>query len=311
MRRLPPLPAVRAFEAVARNGTFTAAASELGMTQAAISYQIKILEERVGEPLFFRRGRRAELTAGGARVAARLASAFDEIEMAFDELTGESETVLRIATTASIANNWLARNIGAFHAVHPDIEIELEVSSAVIDFAESRIDVAIRTGRGDWPALKAEHLATVFFTPMCSPALLEGRSLPLDAREAREMQRISPQDRWWPIWFRSAGVDDMNEPKRGGIRMDSQASEGQAAIAGHGLALMTPMLWSSELASGLLVRPFAQVADEGTAYWFVYAENQRRSRKVARFRDWVVPAFRAAADSFQMSQADHKPGCIA
>ncbi|MDF2383174.1 LysR family transcriptional regulator [Nostoc ellipsosporum NOK] len=297
MRRLPPLPAVRAFEAAARNGTFTAAAAELGMTQAAISYQIKILEERVGEPLFFRRGRRAELTAGGARVAARLATAFDEIEMAFDELTGESETVLRIATTASVANNWLARNIGSFQAAHPDIEIELEVGSAVIDLAEARIDVAIRTGRGDWPGLKAEHLATVFFTPMCSPALVAGRPLPLDAREARNMQRISPQDRWWPIWFRSAGVDDMGDSRRGGIRMDSQASEGQAAMAGHGLALMTPMLWSSELASGRLVRPFTHVAEEGTAYWLAYAENRRHARKVARFRDWVVPAFRATADS--------------
>ncbi|MBN8809836.1 MAG: hypothetical protein BGP17_18560 [Sphingomonas sp. 67-41] len=297
MRRLPPLPAVRAFEAVARNGTFTAAAAELGMTQAAISYQIRILEERVGEPLFFRRGRRAELTAGGARVAARLATAFDEIEMAFDELTGESETVLRIATTASVANNWLARNIGSFQAAHPDIEIELEVGSAVIDLAEARIDVAIRTGRGDWPGLKAEHLAMVSFTPMCSPALLEGRPLPLDVREARDMRRISPQDRWWPIWFRSAGVEDMDDARRGGIRMDSQASEGQAAMAGHGLALMTPMLWSSELASGRLVRPFTHVADEGTAYWLAYAENRRHARKVARFRDWVVPAFRATMDS--------------
>ncbi|WP_137861764.1 MULTISPECIES: LysR substrate-binding domain-containing protein [unclassified Sphingomonas] len=297
MRRLPPLPAVRAFEAVARKGTFTAAASELGMTQAAISYQIKILEERVGEPLFVRRGRRAELTVGGARVASRLATAFDEIEMAFDELTGESETVLRIATTASIASNWLARNIGSFQAAHPDIEIELEVSSTVIDLAEARIDVAIRTGRGDWPALKSEHLAAVVFTPMCSPALLEGRRLPLDAREARNMQRISPQDRWWPIWFRSAGVEIGGDLGRGGIRMDSQATEGQAAIAGHGIALMTPMLWSTEIASGRLICPFANMADEGTAYWLVYAENRRHTRKIARFRDWVVPAFRAMAAS--------------
>jgi len=295
MRRLPPLPAVRAFEAIARRGTFTAAAAELGMTQAAISYQIKILEERVGEPLFVRRGRRAELTAGGARVASRLAIAFDEIEMAFDELTGESETVLRIATTASFANNWLARNIGAFQAEHPDIEIELEVSGAVIDLAEARIDVAIRSGRGDWPGLKSEHLATVDFTPMCSPALVEGRHLPLDAGKALEMQRISPQDRWWPIWFRSAGVEIGDDLGRGGIRMDSQATEGQAALAGHGIALMTPMLWRPELASGRLICPFATIADEGTAYWFVHAENRRHTRKIARFRDWLVPAFRAMA----------------
>lgn len=295
MRRLPPLPAVRAFEAVARQGTFTAAAAELGMTQAAISYQIKVLEERVGEPLFVRRGRRAELTVGGARVASRLATAFDEIEMAFDELTGESETILRVATTASIANNWLARHIGAFQAAHPDIEIELEVSGAVVDFAEARIDVAIRTGRGDWPGLKTEHLAPVVFTPMCNPALLEGRRLPLDASDARKIQRISPQDRWWPIWFCSAGVEIMDDPRRGGIRMDSQASEGQAAIAGHGLALMTPMLWSAELASGQLVCPFTHVADEGTAYWLAYAESRRHTRKIARFRDWVVPAFHAMA----------------
>lgn len=265
------------------------------MTQAAISYQIKILEERVGEPLFVRRGRRAELTAGGARVASRLSGAFDEIERAFDELTGESETVLRVATTASFANNWLARNIGSFQAAHPDIEIELEVSGAVVDLTEARIDVAIRSGRGDWPGLKSEHLATVDFTPMCSPALIEGRDLPLDPREALEMRKISPQDRWWPIWFRSAGVEIGGDLARGGIRMDSQATEGQAAIAGHGIALMTPMLWRSELASGRLVCPFASIADEGTAYWFVYAENRRHTRKIGRFRDWLVPAFRAVA----------------
>jgi len=291
MRWLPPLAAVRAFEAAARHGTFTAAAVELGTTQAAVSYQIRILEERLGTPVFLRHGRRVVLTPAGSRAAARLHQAFDDIGSAFAELRGEVDALLRLSATNSFANSWLARHLGRFQAEHPQLEIRLDSADRLVDFAADDVDVAIRSGRGQWPGLTAERLFDLRFAPMCAPALVAGRTLPIDPGEALAMRRVNPRDRWWAVWLQANGVTPELGVGPAGIRMDSQITEGQAALGGQGLAMLTPDLWRRDLADGRLVQPFAGLATEGEAYWLVYAEGRRTVGKIARFRQWMLASF--------------------
>ncbi len=283
--------AVRAFEAVARHGTFTAAAVELGTTQAAVSYQIRVLEERLGIALFVRRGRRAMLTAAGARAAERLSLAFDAIDAAFDELRGEDGAVLRISTTSTFASGWLARHLGSFQAEEPWLDIRLSADNRIVDFAAGDVDVAIRSGRGDWAGLSTERLFDLDFTPMCSPSLIAGQDLPLDSRHALALRWINPQDRWWTVWLEANGLSADGAKRSGGIRMDSQIAEAQAALHGQGLAMLSPALWRLELAEGRLVAPFAGKATEGDAYWLAYSSNRRHARKIVRFTRWLTSTF--------------------
>ena len=148
MRRLPPLAAVRAFEAAARAENFTAAAAELGMTQAAVSYQVKSLEERLGAPLFVREKGRARLTPLGARLLPSLTGAFDAIEAAFASHRQEDESLLTVTTTHTFANTWLAWRVGAFQMEHPDLAVRMTTSNDIVDLRSGDADLAIRAGRG-------------------------------------------------------------------------------------------------------------------------------------------------------------------
>ncbi|MFL6744404.1 MAG: LysR family transcriptional regulator, partial [Sphingomicrobium sp.] len=172
MRRLPPLAAVRAFEAAARAENFTAAAAELGMTQAAVSYQVKSLEERLGAPLFVREKGRVKLTALGQRLLPSLSSAFDSIESAFASHREEDESLLTVTTTHTFANTWLAWVLGAFQMEHPDLAVRLSTGNEVVDLRSGDADIAIRAGRGDWEGLEKIKLFDVDFTPMAAPACI-------------------------------------------------------------------------------------------------------------------------------------------
>jgi len=170
MRRLPPLAAVRVFEAAARLENFTAAANELGMTQAAVSYQVKLLEERLGAALFVREKGRARLTGLGLRLLPQLTKAFDTIEGAFAELREEDEGLLTVATTFTFANTWLAWRLGAFQVEHPDLAVRLATSNKLVDLKAGEADVAIRAGAQPWEGLVAIELMKVDFSPMCAPS---------------------------------------------------------------------------------------------------------------------------------------------
>src|SRR5688500_3821208 len=148
MRRLPPLSAVRAFEAAARNENFTAAAAELGLTQAAVSYQVKALEDRLGAPLFVRERGRVRLSAPGQRLLPTLSQAFDAIEAAFASNSAEDEALLTITTTHTYANTWLAWRLGAFQMAHPDLAVRMSTDNALVDLRSGEADVAIRAGKG-------------------------------------------------------------------------------------------------------------------------------------------------------------------
>lgn len=288
MRRLPPLAAVRVFEAAARHENFTTAASELGMTQAAVSYQIRLLEERLGTPLFRRERRRVVLTDAGRRAAPRIAAAFDAIDGAFAELRAEDESMLTISTSQTFAGAWLAWHIGGFQLANPARAVKLHASDAVVDFARDEVDVAIRSGLGAWPGTTADLLLTIDFTPMCSPAFLARHGGTITARQLLDLPLISTDDPWWPWWLREAGVDAPDTPIRAGVRMDSQANQGHAAMAGQGIAMLTPFFWRNDMAEGRLVQLFPQLSSRGYGYWLVVPEHRRMVPKIRRFRDWLL-----------------------
>jgi LysR family transcriptional regulator, glycine cleavage system transcriptional activator len=286
MRKLPPLAAVRVFEAAARHGNFTRAAEELGMTQAAVSYQIKLLEERLGTPLFRREKRGVLLTEAGAQAAPQVSRGFDAIEQAFARLRAEEDGVLVISTSNTFADAWLAWRLGSFQMAHPDMAVRVETSDALADLQSGAVDCAIRAGLGDWPGIASEVLLPIDFTPMASPDFLARHGLELPADLLR-LPRLSPDDDWWTTWLGEAGVPLPGVPVRGGVRLDSQAHDGRAAIAGQGVAILTPFFWRAELAEGRLVRPFGLAATRGYAYWFVVSEARRNVPKIKRFREWL------------------------
>lgn len=148
MRKLPPLSAVRVFEAAARHENFTKAASELGMTQAAVSYQIRILEERLGAPLFARSKRRVTLTEAGRRAAPVISGAFDTLAEALSTIAADNESVLAVSTAPTFASAWLAPRLGTFQVRHSDLAVRLETSNRLVDFVAEDVDVAIRIGKG-------------------------------------------------------------------------------------------------------------------------------------------------------------------
>ena len=257
------------------------------MTQAAVSYQIKLLEERLGAPLFRREKRRVILSDAGRRAAPQITRAFDAIDSAFGAIRAEDEAVLTISTSNTFANTFLAWRLGGFQVSHPEMAVRLLTSDALADFVSDDVDVGIRAGLGPWEGLVAELLLQIDFTPMCSPGFLR-RHGPFTPADLLNVQQISPHDVWWPYWLREAGVDVPEGPPRPGVRLDSQAHEGNAAIAGQGMAMLTPFFWRNDLADGKLVQPFEQVSTRGFAYWLVYPESRRSVPKIKRFREWMV-----------------------
>ncbi len=302
MRRLPPLAGIRAFEAAARTENFTAAAAELGMTQAAVSYQVKSLEERLGAPLFVREKGRVRLTPLGARLLPPLSGAFDAIEGAFASHRQEDESLLSVTTTHTFANTWLAWRLGAFQMEHPDLAVRMTTSNEMVDLRSGDADVAIRTGRGSWEGSECHELFKSRFTPMASPeciAAVERRlGHKLEPSDVQHQQLISPADEWWQQWFADNGVvADEQASRRPGVRLDNQANEGHAAMAGQGFALLTPLLWKGDLAAGRLACAFPdRVSTRGWAYWLVYPTERRLVPKIKRFREWLLPQMRRALE---------------
>ena len=300
MRRLPPLAAVRAFEAAARAENFTAAAAELGMTQAAVSYQVKSLEERLGAPLFVREKGRVRLTPLGARLLPALSGAFDSIEAAFASHREEDDSLLTITTTHTFANTWLAWRLGAFQIAHPELAVRMTTSNELTDLRSGDADVAIRAGRGDWEGLEHYELFKSSFTPMASPECVAeieaGLGRKLEPFDLPRQHLINPSDDWWMQWFADNGVPtDDAVFRRPGVRLDSQADEGHAAMAGQGFALLTPLLWKGDVAAGRLCAPFPdRISTRGWAYWLVFPSERRTIPKVKRSREWLVAEMESA-----------------
>lgn len=286
--QLPPLQAIRAFEAAARHASFTKAADELGMTQAAVSYQIKVLEDRIGAALFLRRPRQVSLTETGQRLAPAVTDAFELIASAYALARSGAQGVLAISTVQTFASHWLAQHLGSFQLAHPSLAVRLDTSNRIVDFAREDIDIAIRSGGGTWPGVEVHKLFNADFTPVLSPKLAASIGGVRKPADLLRLPILDPGDIWWRDWFVAAGLPVEELAKRPGSSMGAQAYEANAAIAGQGVAIVTRALFNAELADGRLIQPFDLVGDDGHAYWLVYPQARRNVPKIRAFRDWIL-----------------------
>lgn len=285
---LPPLSAIRVFEAAARLLSFTKAAAELGMTQAAVSYQIKLLEQRLGAPLFLRRPRALVLTEAGQWLAPRTTEAFDALREAYSRFGEREEGSLVVNTMHTFAAQWLAPRLGTYQLAHPRTSVRLETTTRVVDFSREEVDIVIRSGKGVWPGLVSYRLIDVAFTPMVAPALAKrvgGLRTPADLLK---VPLLDTTDRWWNMWFDTHGLprDALEREDQPSIML--QTITASAAMAGHGAALLIPEFFELEIAAGRLVAPYPPISEDGNAYWLAYPENRRNVPKIRTFRDWIL-----------------------
>ena len=288
---LPPLNAIRAFEAVARHLSFTRAAEELGMTQAAVSYQIKLLEERVGAPLFLRKPRQVALSEVGNSLAPQVRQAFEIMREAFADTQGEVDGLLSITTVPTFASQWLAQNLGLFQIDNPDIAVRLDSTSNMVDLLNDEFDIGIRTlAAAPEKGVISHLLLKADFTPLLSPALAESIGGVREPADLLKLPMLDPQDEWWALWFEIAGVPGFSAEGRPMSMLNWQSLLGTAAMAGRGVTMLTPALFRDEIASGRLIQPFKLLAPAGRGYYLVYPENRRNAPKVKLFRDWMLEA---------------------
>ena len=280
-----PLASIRVFEAAARLKSFTRAAEELGMTQAAVSWQIKALEGRLGQSLFRRLPREVQPTEAGERLSRAATEALALLRRAVSDLTEADEHILSITTLATLASQWLAPHLGVFQLANPGLAVRLDTNPGLLDLAREGFDVGIRSGHGDWPGLESQHIMPSVFTPLCSPEMAETLKLenPCDLLEA---PRIG-MEKEWAEWFAAAGLSAGRRPATR-LTADYQVLEVAAALGGQGVALGSPIFFAREIKAGLLVRPFRQTVSFHAGYYLVWPEGRRRSPKIRRFREWLM-----------------------
>lgn len=295
-RRLPPLNGLRAFEVTARYLSFTKAAEELHVTPAAVSQQVKTLEDYVGTPLFRRLTRALRLTDAGQAVLPVLQEGFDKLAEADRILRDRhDEHVLTVSVAPSFGAKWLVPRLDRFYRAYPEYDIRIDATDRRVDFKEENVDVALRYGRGRYPGLVSECLLAEIAIPVCSPGLAEGEHpirVPEDLRHHTLLHvqwmmenEAAPN---WRMWLRAAGVE--NVPADRGPRFSLENMAVQAAIEGQGVALVSSALVAADLAQGRLVRPFPDAVNQATqfCYYLVYPEGYLGRPKVAAFRDWVI-----------------------
>ena len=316
-RQLPPLNALRAFEAAGRHLSFTRAAAELNVTPAAVSHQIKGLEHYLGVRLFRRRPQGLLLTEAGQSALPGVGAGFDRLAAAVAGLRStEAARPLTVSVAPSFAAKWLVPRLEAFRTRHPGTEIRIDATERMIDFRQDDVDVGLRYGTGRYPGLHVERLAAQQVFPVCSPWLLRGDApleTPADLRHHTlihvDWARAGITAPDWPAWLARAGVEtgaaNGGEAGEGvvdaeaGPRFGQQSMAVQAAIAGHGVALGSALLVGDDLAAGRLVRPFETALDEQHTYFLVCLPEAAATPRVQQFRDWLFAelAGEPAADS--------------
>jgi LysR family glycine cleavage system transcriptional activator len=294
-RRLPPLNAARAFEAAARHLSFTEAAAELNVTQAAVSHQVRALEDWLGLALFRRGNRRIDLTDAGRAYLPELRAGLDRIAAATAAVAERAERgAVHLTTLQSLASKWLLPRLPDFHARCPQIDVLIAATDRCADLHREEVHLALRFTTRERVArqdLVAVHVMDEAIFPVCAPALLAGDpplAAPADlARHVllRDCVADTPEDPGWTVWCRSADIDPPAAgPERG---FSDSALVLQAAIAGQGVALARLSLVRDDLAAGRLVRPFGPVLKTRYAYWAAATPAVAQQPRVRRLIDWL------------------------
>jgi LysR family transcriptional regulator, glycine cleavage system transcriptional activator len=273
-RTLPPLTSLRAFEAVARHASISDAARELHVTRAAVSQQVKVLETYLGRRLLRRQGGQQVLTQDAIAGLDDLREAFDHLSSAVEKLRAGQRKVLTVSVEPALAAMWLVPRLHALRAQYPSLDVLLDATTELADFHRSRVDVALRYGRGSYAGLLSERLFGDELFPVCSPRLARGKP-PL--KQLEDLKRhpllhvdwISAEGDWpgWIAWLKAAGLEGIDAQR--GTRFSSHAMALQAAIDGHGVALGSTALAREDMASGRLVRPFKLSLTTSFAYHVV------------------------------------------
>jgi LysR family transcriptional regulator of beta-lactamase len=277
-----PLNALRAFEAAARHLSFTQAASELCVTPAALSHQVKALEARLGAILFRRLPRGLALTDEGQALLPTLSDAFDRIAALLQRFEGGVvREVLTVGAVGTFAVGWLMPRLAGFQAAFPFVDIRLLTHNNRVDIAAEGLDLAIRFGDGAWHGAEAVKLLDAPFTPLCTPAVAARLGEPADLGREMLLRSYRPDD--WPLWFTAAGIAP--PPIRGPV-FDSSWVMIEAALQGAGVALAPPAMFERELVHGSLVRPFDAEVYVG-CYWLTWLKSKAPTVAMRAFMKWI------------------------
>ncbi|MEL6644534.1 MAG: transcriptional regulator GcvA [Pseudomonadota bacterium] len=288
--RLPPLTALRAFDAAARHMSFARAADELNVTPAALSFQIKSLEEHLGEPLFRRLNRAVELTEAGRVLAPGAQDGFARLSAAWQAARKLTDTqTITVTAGPALTAKWLAPRIFAFATAHPEIELRFSASLRIMDFDRDGIDVAIRFGQTQDDGLFSMPIIREWVTPMMSPELAARFPTPADLRGATLLHQDDTAFLNPPIefqaWFNAAGI---GPAPRTGPRFSQADHALDAAMAGAGVVMGRISLAAEALRAGQLVMPFPLSLTTDAHYRFVCPEGAETRPQVAAFREWIV-----------------------
>jgi LysR family glycine cleavage system transcriptional activator len=294
-RRLPPLNALRAFEAAARHESFKLAADELAVTPAAVGHQIRTLEDFLGIELFLRLNRSVELTDRGRRVLPGLTAAFDALVDTLATLEDPDETnVITVSTVPSFAVKWLIPRLERFNRAYPDYDVRISASVDLVDFRRDHIDCSIRFGRGVYPGLQVTKILDDTIMPAASPALLDaegGVSTPSDLSRFPlvhdDSLRFDPMTPDWRAWLTAAGVDTVVDWRRG-AHFSFADHALQAAIDGVGIVLARRSIAEQDIAAGRLTPLFETEQPLSMSFWFTTLPEKAEQPRITAFRDWLL-----------------------
>ena len=299
-RRLPPANSLVAFEAAARHLNFTRAAKELGVTQAAVSRQMQLLEEHLGTVLFQRSPRSLKLTLAGVRLHKAVTMGLEHIAGTAVELRRIGpQADLTVSTSVTFASYWLMSRVAKFRAAHPDIELKLVASAPVSDLASAGVDLAVRYGSGRWLGVKSARLMDNEIFPVCAPAYRPAGRLvrPADLLQEVLLHLVEYDRNWvtWDAWLKSFGVEA--KPRRRGVTFDNYLVLIQAALDGQGIALGGGRLAEDFIARGTLIRPIAATLGSDRGFYLLWPSDVEPSPPARVFRDWIIAEARGEKDA--------------
>lgn len=301
-RRMPPLKAVHTFEAAARHGSFVGAGDELNVTPAAVSHQVKLLEDHLGTALFRRLPRGLVLTEAGRAFAAEAGKGLDHVARAAGRLTeARVEGRLVVSCLPSFATRWLAQRLVQFRQHYPEIDPVIVTDSRLVDLQAEEVDVAIRHGLGTYDGCRSDLILRERMFPVASPLPIAGRVRDwADLRSATllHLADASPRQPFshWRPWLDAHGLADLADPLKGPAFSHSNVMF-DAAASGLGVAIGRSHLVADDLAAGRLIRPFEEARESRFSYHFVCLDARRGEARIGAFRDWIMEAAAASRDA--------------